>query len=148
MHNWAEFEYHCRERAADALRWADNERRVHAARQSARARRRETARRARMGRERRPAMLVLVRGELLSVKVGGRGLALTCVTGRTWATSNHRSADIVLVPGQSAAFRDRGTVVIEALRTATISIACLRQPHAVFSLWENAVARPRIAFFL
>jgi hypothetical protein len=148
MHNWLEFEYHCRERAADALRWADEERRIQAARQGARARRRETARRAHLSRERRPAVLVLARGDLLSVKVGRRGLALTCVAGRTWATTSRVSADIVLLPGQSAEFPDRGTVVIEALRTATIRVECLRQPRAVFAPWPNAVARPRIALFL
>jgi hypothetical protein len=147
MHNWVEFEYHCRERIADTLRWADNERRVQAVRQAAQARRSEAARRARLGRERRPAMLVLARGELLSVKVGRGGLALTCVTGRTWATSNRLSADVILLPGQSAAFTDRGTVVIEALRTATIRIECQRQPQAIFSLWTNALARPRITLF-
>jgi hypothetical protein len=148
MHNWVAFEYLCKERIADALRWADNERLVQAVRESARVRRGETARRERMGREPRPATLVLARGELLSVRVGRRGLALTCVAGRTWATTNRISADVILLPGQSAQFPDRGTVVIEALRTATIRIEGLRQPRAVVSPWASAVARPRIAFFL
>ncbi len=148
MHNWVEFEYHCKERMADALRWAENERRVRAVRRRAGAHRRETARRARMGREPRPATLVLARGELLSLKVGRRGLVLTCVAGRTWATTNRVSADVVLLPGQTAEFMDRGTVVIEALRTATVRIDCLREPQAIFSLWPNALARPRTAPFL
>ncbi len=148
MHNWVEFEYHSKERMADALRWAENERRVQAVRRRAGARRRETARRARMGREPRPATLVLGRGELLTLRVGRRGLVLTCVAGRIWATTNRVSADVVLLPGQTAEFADRGTVVIEALRTATIRIDCLRQAHAIFPLLPNALARPRIALFL
>jgi hypothetical protein len=145
MHNWLEFEYRCRERVTDALRWAEGERLARAARRSERDRRNETTRRARLGRGPRPMTVVLARGDLLTVKVGRRGLALACVAGRTWATTSRGGADIVLLAGQSASFPDRGTVVIEALRTTTIRIECLRQPQAVFSLWTGAAARPRIA---
>ena len=147
MHSWLDFQYFGKAKIADALRWAERERLAEIGRQGARERRRETARRARLGRERRPAMLVLARGELLSLRVGRRGLALTCVAGRAWATTTRMSDDVVLLPGGFVAFPYRGTVVVEALRTTTIRIECLRQPQAVFSLWANAVARPRIALF-
>ena len=94
-------------------------------------------------------MIVLGRGELLSLKVGRRGLALTCVTGLVvWATTSRMSADIVLMPGEFASFPDRGTVVVEALRTATIRVESLRQPQTIFSSWWSALARPKIALLL
>jgi hypothetical protein len=142
MPNWLEMEVSARERIADADQWAANERLAKEARRTAREKRRDTASRARAGRTRRPVALVLARGEVLSVRVGRRGLSLACVAGRVWATSGGSADDIILAAGQVTTIANRGTVVIEALRTATIRVDYLRQPQTVFSPWSTRRARP------
>jgi hypothetical protein len=66
--------------------------------------------------------LILKKGELLSLRLSGRWIRVTCVAGRLWATVDRSSKDHLLAPAEARTFRGRGTVVIQALRTATARI--------------------------
>jgi len=66
--------------------------------------------------------LILTRGEVLRIRVNRGLLRVTCRTGRLWATSDRSRIDTLLVPGDSITYPDRGTVVVEALRTTTLSL--------------------------
>ncbi len=79
-----------------------------------------TARQDRGGR--RPATLLLAPGEVLSIRAGRGGLAVSCVTGRLWVTTDRSRGDTLLVPGRSAEYGIREVVVIEALRTAAVRL--------------------------
>ncbi len=63
--------------------------------------------------------LVLARGELVSVRLGGRACRVSCVAGRIWVTADGRREDFVMAPGEEMTFTGRGRVVVEGLRTAT-----------------------------
>ena len=105
---------------------------------------------------RNAATLVLARGELLSVRLRGRACRATCLTGRLWATASGRQEDSLLAPGESAAFKGRRKIVIEALRTATVRLDFPRparvtlgaRRQAVPSPSVSAASQPRMAFFL
>ena len=60
------------------------------------------------------------RGALL--RLSDRLFRVACVAGRLWATVDHSPTDHMLASGESQTFRGRGTVVIQALRTATARI--------------------------
>ena len=64
------------------------------------------------------------RGEVLSIRVGRRPYRIACIAGRLWTTMDGSMVDLVLVPGESLAYRGRGKVVVQALRTATIRVEC------------------------
>jgi hypothetical protein len=68
------------------------------------------------------ATLILRQGEVLSLRLPGRPLRLTCVAGRLWATTNRSAEDHLLAPGEARTFHGRGTVVVQALRIATARI--------------------------
>ena len=70
------------------------------------------------------ATLVLEMGEVISLRLSGRPFRVACVTGRLWATVDGDVEDHVLLPGEERTFRGRGTVVIQALGTATARIDC------------------------
>jgi hypothetical protein len=74
--------------------------------------------------ERARATFVMERGEVLSIRVGRRPYRIACVAGRLWATMDGSTVDSVLVAGESLAYRGRGRVVIQALRTTTVRIEC------------------------
>ncbi len=84
----------------------------------------ETLRQAAAPRIPATATLVLEKGELLSLRLSGRRLRVACVTGRLWATVDGSAEDHVLAPGEARTFHGRGTVVIQALRTATARFYC------------------------
>ncbi len=68
------------------------------------------------------ATLILRQGEVLTLRLPGRPLRLACVAGRLWATTNRSAADHLLAPGEVRTFRGRGTLVVQALRIATVRI--------------------------
>ena len=70
------------------------------------------------------ATLVLGKGEVISLQLSGRAFRVVCFTGRLWATVDGSAEDHVLVPGEARTFRGRGTVVIQALSTATARVDC------------------------
>ena len=72
--------------------------------------------------EMNPSTLVLARGELASVRLRGRKCRISCLAGKLWVTASGRREDPVLGPGEEATFTGRGTIVVEALRTATVRL--------------------------
>ncbi|MEW6028624.1 MAG: DUF2917 domain-containing protein [Chloroflexota bacterium] len=50
------------------------------------------------------------------------GMTVTCDQGIVWLTESNDRQDYMLKPGHSMVIRQRGEVVIEALRDATLSI--------------------------
>lgn len=50
------------------------------------------------------------------------GMTVTCDQGIVWLTESNDQQDYMLKPGHSMVIRQRGEVVIEALRDATLSI--------------------------
>jgi hypothetical protein len=69
-----------------------------------------------------PSTFVLTRGELTTLRPGGRTCRISCVAGRLWVTTGGRREDSVLVPGEGIAVTGRGTVIVQALRTATVRL--------------------------
>ena len=72
-----------------------------------------------------PSTLVLARGELASIRLRGRTCRVSCVAGRLWVTESGHQEDSVLNPGEAAGFKGRGTIVVQALRTATVRIGAV-----------------------
>jgi len=73
--------------------------------------------------EMNPSTFVLARGELASFRLRGRRCRVSCVAGRVWVTVSNGHEDRLLSPGEETIFTGRGTVVVEALRIATVRIA-------------------------
>ena len=71
------------------------------------------------------ATLILEKEEVLSLRLSGRSLRVACVAGRLWATVDRSAQDHLLARGEARTFRGRGTLVIQALRTATARIQLL-----------------------
>jgi hypothetical protein len=92
------------------------------------------------------ATFVLRRGEVISIRARRRSYRVSCVAGRLWTTIDERHTDVVLSAGESVTYRERGTIVVQALRTATVQIEC--PPQAVPSPRVSADSHPRMAFFL
>ena len=92
------------------------------------------------------ATFVLQRDEVISIRARRRWYRVSCVAGRLWATIDEHHADTLLSAGESVTYRERGTIVIQALRTATVRIE--RLPQAVPSPRVSADSHPRMAFFL
>lgn len=69
-----------------------------------------------------PLTLVLARGELAVLRLGGRKCRISCLAGRAWVTVSNSHEDWLLAPGNEASFAGRGTIVVEALRTATVRL--------------------------
>ena len=78
------------------------------------------------------ATMVLARGEVLSLRVR-RPLSVSCLAGQLWATMDGRP-DALLEPQSGASVAGRGLLVIEALRTATVTLECLRPARLRISL--------------
>jgi hypothetical protein len=134
MRNWYEMEAFGRQRAAELVRLSESIRMEREAIRLARLQARAVeAAPALPKREPFPteremkharATFVMERGEVLSIHAGRQPYRIGCVAGRLWATIDGSTVDNVLVPGQSLAYRGRGRVVIQALRTATVRIEC------------------------
>ncbi len=77
------------------------------------------------------ATFVMERGEVLSISVGRRPYRVSCVAGRLWATMDGSTVDTMLVAGESLAYRGRGKVVVQALRTATVRIEYPRAARVI-----------------
>ena len=71
--------------------------------------------------------VILRKGEVLSLHLSGRPFRVACVAGLLWATVDRSAADHALAPGGAQTFRGRGTVVIQALRTATAHIELMQE---------------------
>ena len=71
--------------------------------------------------------VILRKGEVLSLHLSGRPFRVACVAGLLWATVDRSAADHALAPGGVQTFRGRGTVVIQALRTATAHIELIQE---------------------
>jgi hypothetical protein len=130
MRNWYEMQAYGRERMTELTRLAASIRterelsraQVGAARASAAAKDAPTPTARDMKRAR--ATFVMERGEVLSIRVGSRPYLIACVAGRLWATMDGSTVDTVLLAGQSLAYKGKGKVVIQALRTATVRVEC------------------------
>ena len=70
------------------------------------------------------ATFALEMGEVISIRLAGQPFRVACVTGLLWATVDGDVEDHVLLPAEARTFRGRGTVVIQALRTATTRVDC------------------------
>jgi hypothetical protein len=68
------------------------------------------------------ATFVMERGEVLSIRVGNRPYRIAVVAGKLWATMDGSTVDTVLASGESLAYRGKGKVVVQALRTATVRV--------------------------
>jgi len=77
-----------------------------------------------------PSRYVLKRGELASLRPGGRACRISCVAGRLWVTAGGRREDYLLAPGEGVTLTGRGTIVIEAVRTATMRLEMLTTARA------------------
>jgi hypothetical protein len=84
--------------------------------------------------QRRPASLILSRGEVMRLKVNRGHLRVTCRAGRLWATSDRDGIDSLLQPDDSVSYEGRGTVVIEALRTATLRLESREAMHVAVGM--------------
>jgi hypothetical protein len=129
MHNWYEMQAFGRERVAELTRLAASIRaerevsRLHAeAVPPVRAAAAQELFAAARDEGRARATFVMERGEVLSIRVGRRPYRISCVAGRLWATMDGSTVDTMLVAGESLAYRGRGKVVVQALRTATVRI--------------------------
>ncbi len=72
--------------------------------------------------EMNPSTFVLAQNGLASLRLGGRSCRISCVTGRLWVTISGRQEDSVLDPGEEVTFTERGRIVVEALRMATVRL--------------------------
>ena len=129
MRNWYEMYLYGREKAADLASLSQSLRLAAgsgAARQGPAAV--GTIVRMERGRdaERAAATFVLQRDDVISIRSRGRRYRVDCVTGRVWATIDGDRHDTLLGAGESMTDGKRGTIVIQALRTATVRIECLR----------------------
>jgi hypothetical protein len=84
----------------------------------------ETLRRTAAPRVPAGATLVMEKGEVISLRLSGRPFRVACITGQLWVTVDGSAEDHVLIPREARTFRGRGTVVIQALRTATARVDC------------------------
>jgi hypothetical protein len=66
--------------------------------------------------------LVLARGELATLQPRGKAHRISCLAGRLWVTAAGRSEDSVLNPGEEVTIAGQGTIVVEALRRATMRL--------------------------
>ncbi len=72
--------------------------------------------------ETNPSMIVLARGELVSLGPMGGRWRISCVAGLLWLTVTGHSEDFVLTAGEELMIEGRGKIVVEALRTATVRV--------------------------
>ena len=77
-----------------------------------------------------PSTLVLARGELASFQPTDRICRVSCMAGRLWVTGSGTPEDFVLAPGEEVIFTGRGTVVVQALRRATVRLDVRRRAPA------------------
>lgn len=71
---------------------------------------------------RNPSIIALPRGELVSFPSGGKPCRITCMAGRLWVTASGRAADSTLEAGEEVTIGGRGTIVVEALRSASVRL--------------------------
>jgi hypothetical protein len=127
MRNWYEMYAFGRDKASDL---ADLSRSIRAVRKTNAARERPataaTVVRLDRGRdaERAGATFVLQRDQVISIRARRRTYRVDCVAGMLWATIDGSPADSVLTAGASMTYQERGSIVIQALRTATVRIEC------------------------
>ena len=69
-----------------------------------------------------PSTLVLARGDLVSLRLRGRGCQISCMAGRLWVTASGCPKDSMLAAGDEVTFTGRSRIVVEALRTATVRL--------------------------
>ena len=124
MHSWFELYHFGRQRTEELRRSIDETRRRRhgPAYQAADARGTLTVTRA--GLQGGRATIILARGEVLSLRVRSP-LTVSCLAGQLWATMDGRP-DALLEPRSGASVAGKGLLVIEALRTATVTLECLR----------------------
>jgi len=120
MHSWFELYHFGRQRTEELRRSIEETRRPRQrpSRPQAYARGTLTVTRAELSGGR--ATMVLARGEVLSLRVR-RPLRVSCLAGQLWATMDGRP-DALLEPQSGASVAGRGLLVIEALRTATVTL--------------------------
>ncbi len=63
-------------------------------------------------------MIVLARGETLSVRIRRKPLTVSCVAGQLWITVDGCLKDVLLSSGSSTILDGTGTVVVQALHEA------------------------------
>jgi hypothetical protein len=91
-----------------------------------------------MGRTAPHAALILRRGEVMALRRGRQPTIVTCVTGRAWVTTGRDRKDYLLEPGMSLRVIDRGKLLVQALRTATIGLESPRNETVTVTI------RPRM----
>ena len=134
MRNWHEMYMYGRERASELTNLSESIRMARMARNLSRLREKtaeivrgvlgQESPTAGGDRERARATFIMERGEVLSIRVGRRPYRIVCIAGRLWTTMDGSTVDTVLIAGEFLAYRGRGKVVIQALRTATVRVEC------------------------
>jgi hypothetical protein len=64
----------------------------------------------------------LPKGTTATLQAGTRPVSITCVAGLVWATIEGSTTDHLVRAGETACFDRRGSIVIEALRAATVRV--------------------------
>jgi hypothetical protein len=83
-----------------------------------------------------PSTFVLTRGELAALRPRGKACRIACLTGRLWVTASGHREDSLLAPGEGVTLAGRGTIVVQALRRATVHL----------EIESTAQARSRVLF--
>jgi hypothetical protein len=69
-----------------------------------------------------PGMMKLEKNELVTIRRGGRGDVLTCLSGLVWITCRGCPADLVLGAGKNTALTGHRDICIQALAGSLIRI--------------------------
>ena len=76
-----------------------------------------------------PSTFILARGELASRRLGSERWRVSAVAGRLWVTMSGRAEDWMLCAGDTLSFNGRGTIVVQALKTATVRLEEVALPR-------------------
>jgi len=66
--------------------------------------------------------LTLFKGDTAAFPAGSRPVSIACQAGLIWATINGSAMDYVVEAGQTVRFDRKGSIVIQALRPATVRV--------------------------
>jgi hypothetical protein len=134
MRNWYEMYVYGRDKAsglASLSRSARMAREAEAARENRPAE--STVVRLDRGKDadRAGATFVLQRNEVISIRTRRRAHLVSCVAGRVWTTVDGNTEDSLLSAGETMTYRTGETIVVQALRTATVRIECHRTARVI-----------------
>jgi hypothetical protein len=141
MHNWYEMYVLGREKTSDLARNSESTR-VASGAHGSMAKSPEPSRVSQGAGSTAATTVVLQRHEVISIPARRRPYRVTCIAGRLWTTMDACPLDTVLLAGESVTYRDRGRIVIQAMRTATVRIECPSAARALVGSLLRFVFRP------